>query len=60
MANAVLSRRRHCLRLEIGLYGLEQIALSVASVTKVYTCDDLHRPSPALRPERETKLAPAS
>ncbi|RLR17821.1 hypothetical protein D8L93_06100, partial [Sodalis-like symbiont of Bactericera trigonica] len=39
---------------------LEQIALSVAPVTKVYTRNDLHRPAPALRPEKETKPAPAS
>ncbi|WP_074013829.1 phosphatase PAP2 family protein [Candidatus Sodalis sp. SoCistrobi] len=39
---------------------LEQIALSVAPVTKVYTRADLHRPSPTLRPEQDARPAPAS
>nr|AFW03629.1 putative transmembrane protein [Candidatus Sodalis pierantonius str. SOPE] len=39
---------------------LEQIALSVAPVTKVYTREDLHRARPALTPDRALRPAPAS
>ncbi|MFT4464474.1 MAG: hypothetical protein ACMX3H_06840 [Sodalis sp. (in: enterobacteria)] len=39
---------------------LEQIALSVAPVTKVYTREDLHRARPALTPDQALRPAPAS
>lgn len=39
---------------------LEQIALSVAPVTKVYTRENLHRARPALTPDRALRTAPAS